>query len=82
MELLGVFPPGGFVKLANGELAVVTHRAQDGTAPRVASVITPRGAPYPRPLPRDTSKSDCAIRETAVRDESILLTDLMPLWGY
>jgi HD-GYP domain-containing protein (c-di-GMP phosphodiesterase class II) len=79
---LGVFPPGGFVKLANGELAVVTHRAQDGTAPRVASIITPRGAPYPRPLPRDTSKSDCAIRETAVRDESILLTDLLPLWGY
>ncbi len=79
---LGVFPPGEFVKLANGEVAVVTHRAQDGTSPRVASVLTPRGAPYPRPLPRDTGKSDCAIRETAVRDESILLTDLLPLWGY
>jgi HD-GYP domain-containing protein (c-di-GMP phosphodiesterase class II) len=79
---LGVYPPGGFVKLANGELAVVTHRGRDGISPRVASVLTPRGAPYARPLPRDTDNKDCAIRETARRDESILLTDLLPLWGY
>ena len=79
---LGVYPPGGFVRLANGELAVVTHRGRDGTSPRVASVITPRGAPYPRPLPRDTIKKEYAIRETAVRDGSILLTDLLPLWGF
>jgi len=79
---LGVYPPGGFVRLANGELAVVTHRGHDATSPRVASVITPRGAPYPRPLPRDTANKECAIRETAVRDGSVLLTDLLPLWGY
>lgn len=79
---LGVYPPGGFVKLANGELAVVTHRGQDGTSPRVASVLSPRGAPYPRPLLRDTVAKEYAIRETAVRDSAILLTDLLPLWGY
>lgn len=79
---VGVYPPGGFVRLTNGEVAVVTHRGQDGTSPRVASVITPRGVHYPRPLPRDTSDKEFAIKETAVRDESILLTDLLPLWGY
>lgn len=79
---LGVFPPGGFVRLSNGEVAVVTHRGHDRLSPRVASVLTPRGVPYGRPLPRDTGNKDCAIRETALRDESILLTDLLPLWGY
>lgn len=79
---LGVFPPGGFVRLANGELALVTHRGHDGLSPRVASLLTPRGAPYARPLPRDTGTRDCAIRETALRDESMLLADVLPLWGY
>ena len=78
---LGVFPPGGFVRLTNGDLAVVTHRGHDGLSPRVASLMTPRGAPYARPLPRDTGHKDFAIRQTAIRDESLLLTDLLPLWG-
>jgi HD-GYP domain-containing protein (c-di-GMP phosphodiesterase class II) len=79
---LGVFPPGGFVCLSNGEIAVVTHRGHDGVPPRVASIISPRGTVYPRPLPRDTGNKEWAIKETAERDESILLTDLLPLWGY
>jgi HD-GYP domain-containing protein (c-di-GMP phosphodiesterase class II) len=79
---LGVFPPGGFVRLNNGDIAVVTHRGQEGISPRVASVITPRGVAYPRPLPRDTADREWAIKEIAARDESILVTDLLPLWGY
>lgn len=79
---VGVYPPGEFVCLVNGEIAVVTHRGQDGVSPRVASVITPRGVPFPRPLNRDTSNKEFAIKETAERNTSILLTDLLPLWGY
>jgi HD-GYP domain-containing protein (c-di-GMP phosphodiesterase class II) len=79
---LGVFPPGAFVQLNNGDIAVVTHRGQEGVSPRVASIVTPRGVAYPRPLPRDTAKREWAIKEIVPRDESILLTDLLPLWGY
>ncbi len=79
---LGVYPPGGFVRLFNGEIAVVTHRGLNGTAPRVASLFSPRGAPYPRPLPRDTSQTDIAIKESASRPESVLISNLLPLWGY
>lgn len=78
---LGVYPPGAFVRLHNGELAVVTHRGLDGVVPRVASVISPRGSAYPRPLPRETSRREYAVQETAERDESILVTDLLPLWA-
>lgn len=79
---VGVYPPGTFVTLMNGDLAVVTHRGQDGISPKVASLITPRSTAYPRPVPRDTSLKEFSIRETAVRDATILVTDLLPLWGY
>jgi len=79
---LGVYPPGAFVRLNNGDVAVVTHRGQDGTSPRVASIITPRGVAFPRPLSRDTADREWAIKETVARDETVLLTDLLPLWGY
>lgn len=79
---LGVYPPGAFVRLDNGDVAVVTHRGQEGTLPRVASVITPRGVAYPRPLPRDPAAREWAVKEIVPRAESILLTDLLPLWGY
>jgi HD-GYP domain-containing protein (c-di-GMP phosphodiesterase class II) len=79
---LGVYPPGVFVQLNNNDIAVVTHRGQEGVSPRVASIITPRGVAYPRPLPRDPANREWAIKEIVPRDESILLTDLLPLWGY
>ncbi len=79
---LGVYPPGAFVRLANGDIAVVTHRGQEGVSPRVASIITPRGVAYPRPLPRDPAAREWAIKEIMARDGSLLLTDLLPLWGY
>jgi HD-GYP domain-containing protein (c-di-GMP phosphodiesterase class II) len=77
---LGVFPPGEFVRLSNGEIAVVTHRAENGGAPRVASITSSRGATYPRPLPRESGNAEWAIKEAAERDESVLLTELLPLW--
>ena len=79
---LGVFPPGTFVLLYNGDIGVVAHRGQEGIAPSVASIITPRGVAYPRPLSRDPANREWAIKEIVARDESILLTDILPLWGY
>jgi len=54
----GIFPPGAFVRLANGEIAVVARRAivnqsRDSTAPIVYSVISPRGGRYESPICRD-----------------------------
>jgi len=81
---LGVYPPGAFVRLANGEHAVVTHRGQEGLMPRVAGVMSPTGQPYPRPVPRPRGRGhrEFNIKEIASRDEAVLVTDLLPLWGY
>ncbi len=39
---LGVYPPGSFVKLENGETAVVTNRGEKETWPIVHSILSPR----------------------------------------
>ena len=57
----GVYPPGCFVKLVSGETAVVVKRGSSVVTPLVAALTTPSGAALVDPLPRDTSKRECAI---------------------
>jgi HD-GYP domain-containing protein (c-di-GMP phosphodiesterase class II) len=78
---LGVFPPGAFVKLQNGESAVVIKRGANPTCPEVCSVIGPRGAPLSPTIKRDTSDANYVIREMVPRDNIVRL-DLHKLWGY
>lgn len=58
---LGVFPPGAIVKLANGEVAVVTKRQQNSLAPTVAAFIRPDGMPMLSPVRRDTGHNGHAV---------------------
>lgn len=58
----GVYPPGTFVRLANGELAVVTQRGATPKAPVVAALVNAAGAPLTRPVRRETSAPAHAIQ--------------------
>jgi HD-GYP domain-containing protein (c-di-GMP phosphodiesterase class II) len=78
---LGVFPPGVFVRLQNCEVAVVTHRGKTAACPIAQSILGPRGAPLPKPIKRDTSVGEFAIREVVPRDRTFPL-NLHSLWGY
>lgn len=78
---LGVFPPGSFVRLANGEVGVVVKRSrQSGLQPTVSAYIAPRGAPYPRPFARDCSIDNFHIRCHTPPDTSTPI-NLNTLWG-
>jgi HD-GYP domain-containing protein (c-di-GMP phosphodiesterase class II) len=57
----GVYPPGCFVKLVSGETAVVVKRGPSVVTPLVAALTTPSGVALVEPVPRDTSKRECAI---------------------
>ena len=82
IKIMGVFPPGSFVKLENGEIAVVTTRASNGAMwPRVASILSPRGGPYGNPLRRDCNEADYKIKEMCSLDGNIPL-NLHKLWNY
>lgn len=71
---MGIYPPGAFVKIANGDTAVVLKRGKNGTSPIVKCIIGPRGAPLPFPVTRDTSQNGFEIREMVQRDPILKLT--------
>lgn len=78
---LGVYPPGAFVKLQSGELAIVTHRGASSKAPTVKAVVGPRGAPFDKPVLRKTEMPEYEILDVVERD-MIVKIDLHQLWGY
>lgn len=81
---LGIYPPGSFVRLANQEIAIVTHRAADGnnTQPRVASVRAANGEVYGEPMPRNTGLADYAISQPVSPQEAgVRPAFLLKLWN-
>jgi HD-GYP domain-containing protein (c-di-GMP phosphodiesterase class II) len=59
---LGFYPPGSYVQLANGEIAVVIARGTSAKTPHVASLIHASGMPVSAYGYRDTSKPDLAVK--------------------
>ncbi len=64
VRILGVSPPGTYVKLANGETAVVMRRGAKPTEPIVASVLNRNDDPIAEPRLHDTSKPAVAVQAT------------------
>ena len=62
IKSLGVYPPGDFVKLKNGEAAIVVQRATPGTATVVAVLADAAGRTVHGAPRRDTSQPDWAIQ--------------------
>lgn len=53
-DVLGPFPPGCFVQLANQEIALVTHRGKHRDQPRVQSLVAASGKAFFGSFSRDT----------------------------
>jgi HD-GYP domain-containing protein (c-di-GMP phosphodiesterase class II) len=78
---IGVFPPGAFVRLVNGETGVVVRRGSPRRdCPLVSSFRSPRGSVYPRPLWRDGARDPRhAVAEVLGREH--LAHSLPVLWA-
>lgn len=70
LKAVGLYPPGCFVALANGELAIVVARGERANVPQVAALVSPRGSPLGEPLLRDTNVERYAVR-SAVTPSSV-----------
>lgn len=81
IKYMGIFPPGAFVKLSNGEVAVVIRRTSNNMVPEIASVISHKDVPYTRPIPRDGNKPEFAIKGI-VENKKRLGVTLSSIWGY
>jgi hypothetical protein len=64
VRLLGLSPAGTYVKLANGETAVVMRRGVKPAEPIVASVLNKNDEPIAEPRLRDTAFPGTAIANT------------------
>ncbi len=64
VQLLGLCPPGTFVKLANGETAVVMRRGLRPAEPWVAGVLNRQDQAIAEPSVRDTSRETFVVQST------------------
>lgn len=80
---LSIFPPGTFVRLQNGETAVVIKRATENSlSPEVNSFLGPRGTPFFKPFRRDCSSAkEYEIKEMCLYEHKAAI-NLPWLWGY
>lgn len=83
IKVIGVFPPGSFVKLANGEIAVVTRHGPTPNAPIVHSFVNPRGQAinvYPK---RECVHAEFAIKEVLRASKvNVTLNNKPLLWAH
>ncbi len=54
VKALGIYPPGSYVRLANGEIGIALRRGKRANEPVAASVVTRTGTPMGEPALRDT----------------------------
>jgi HD-GYP domain-containing protein (c-di-GMP phosphodiesterase class II) len=61
IKAVGIYPPGDFVRLRNGELAVVSRRATGQQAAQAVALVDTKGRPVSESPQRDTAQADFAI---------------------
>lgn len=79
---MGIFPPGSYVKLANGDTAVVTRKGPTANAPLVHSLISADGWVFPDAKLRDTTKGEYKVVAAVPRDNVLLRLNRQRLFGY
>lgn len=81
IKILGIFPPGTYVKLANEEIAVVTKRSgKDTLTCMVSSICGPDLKLFNIPVQRDTSEDGFGIKEFYAPTKELNIDPLV-IWG-
>ena len=83
IKVVGVFPPGCYVKLANGEVAVVTRAGPAPSSPVVHSFVNPRGQAINVYSRRECYHPQFAIKEVLIKSKvDVKLNNKPALWGF
>jgi len=69
LRVLGLYPPGSFVRLASGEIGIVIRRGEKAHTPQVACVRSFDGSLVANPMLRDTARAGHAIQRSLAPDE-------------
>jgi len=78
----GIYPPGDFVKLKSGELAVVVKRSSNANTPLVAAITDSAGKPVHTSIRRNTAEPEYSITGTVT--DKAMIHNMPPerLYGY
>ena len=82
VKAVGIYPPGSFVRLTSGEVAVVVRRGSNTSAPSVAVVLNRSGLPNAELSLRDTSRAEWRVTSGVPAKEvkvNVSLARLLPL---
>lgn len=60
-KAIGLYPPGTWVRLANGEISIVNKVSRTSPIPGVLSLFDKTGAPYMGPIERDAKQAEFKI---------------------
>jgi HD-GYP domain-containing protein (c-di-GMP phosphodiesterase class II) len=80
VKVIGIYPPGCFVKLVNGEVGVVFRNGESPSTPVVAAVANASGMPTMQPVRRETHRETFAISSAVAPDKVTVGYDLGKLW--
>jgi HD-GYP domain-containing protein (c-di-GMP phosphodiesterase class II) len=80
VKMIGIYPPGCFVKLANGEVGVVFRNGESPGTPAVAAVANASGMPTMQPVRRETHREAFVIASAVAPDKVTVGYDLGKLW--
>jgi len=80
-KVVGIYPPGMFVKLRNGETAVVFANGDDGASPVVKSILDANNNPLAFPIARQTSEASLRIAGPVRLDPDRVPFDMAKIWG-
>ncbi len=77
----GIYPPGNFVQLASGEMAVVIRRGATAHTPVAAAVTDRHGIPVVRTTRRNTAEPTYAIKSLVPESKMVLRMAPERLYG-
>ncbi|HEX5125570.1 MAG TPA: HD domain-containing phosphohydrolase [Rhodocyclaceae bacterium] len=77
---VGIFPPGTFVNLANGETALVLRRGETTNTPLVASLVSKSGFAYGTPVKRETAQKEYSVVSVVPRDKMPASINMKRVW--
>ena len=77
----GIYPPGNFVLLASGEMAVVIRRGASAHTPVAAAVTDKNGIPIVRTPRRNTAEPAYAIKSSVPESKMLLRVPPERLYG-
>lgn len=81
IRVVGMYPTGAVVRLASGEIGVVSGKGSDSTAPAVQVLVGGDGVLLATPLKRDTGTAGFGVREMLSGEQAGVRFRMWQVWG-